>query len=70
MANGEVVENAAESIFEVDPLTGDIIDKLLVKGPLPGEVSCAANKKLSAKYYGIPPQPNVPDQLTYASAPR
>lgn len=65
-----VIENPQEQMYEVDPLTGNVIDELLVKGPHPGEISCAANKKLSVVYYGNPPKENVPDQLTYASAQR
>ncbi len=69
-AKNGVVENIQEQIFEVDPLTGNVIDQLSVKGPHPSEISCAANKKLSVFYYGNPPKENVSDQLTYASAQR
>jgi hypothetical protein len=65
-----VIENPQERIFEVDPFTGNVIDQLSVKGPHPSQISCAANKKLSVVYYGNPPKENVPDELTYASAPR
>jgi hypothetical protein len=65
-----IIQNIQERIFEVDPLSGNVIDELSVKGPPPGEISCAANKKLSVVYYGNPLKENVPDELTYASAQR
>jgi hypothetical protein len=65
-----VIENPQEQIFEVDPFTGNVIDQLSVKGPHPSAISCAANKQLSVVYYGNPPKESVPDELTYASAPR
>jgi hypothetical protein len=67
VATGGVVENPTQHIFEVNPHTGEVIDQLSVKGPQPGEVSCAANGKISVVYYGSPQQANA---LTYASAPR
>lgn len=70
VTNGGVVENPPEKLFEVDPQTGEVIDQLLIKGPHPGELSCAAHGKLSALYYGLPERANVPDEITYASAPR
>jgi hypothetical protein len=70
IASGKVVENAPQSFFEVNPFTGEIIDQLVVTGPHPGEVHCAAHKRLTTTYYGLPQKQDVPDQLTYASAPR
>jgi len=70
VANGGVAENSPQELFEANPFTGEIIDRLDVRGPQPGEVSCAANHTLSAIYYGLPSKPDVPDQLTYASSLR
>lgn len=70
VANGGVVENPAESLYEVDPQTGEVIDQLSVKGPMAGEVACAAHGKLSLLYYGLPPTETGAEQMTYASAPR
>jgi hypothetical protein len=70
MAKDHVVENPTQHLFEVNPHTGEVIDQLSVKGPHPGEVSCAANGKVSGIYYGSPLQANAHEQLTYASAPR
>jgi hypothetical protein len=70
VANGGVVENSPEHIYEVNPRTGEVIDQLFVKGPQPGEIGCAADGRLTVIYYGLPQQADAPEKLVYASAPR
>ncbi len=70
MSEAHIVENPQESLYEVNPRSGEILGRLTVVGPQPGEVACAANGKLSAIYVGEPQQSGAPDKLVLASAPR
>jgi hypothetical protein len=64
MSGAHIVENPQEFFYEVNPRSGEILGKLVVAGPQPGEVVCAANGRLSAIFVGDS------DKLVLASAPR
>ncbi len=46
-----IATNPKQQLFEVDPLTGNVLHALQISGTQPGEISCAADKKLSAPRY-------------------
>jgi hypothetical protein len=69
MAKVHVLENPEEFLYEVNPVNGELLRELDVKGPLPAEVACAADGKLTAIYAGGVQQ-GAPDQLVLASTTR
>jgi hypothetical protein len=69
MATAHIVENPEEFLYEVNPLTGELLRMLDVSGPAMGEVACAADGKLTAIYVGSA-QPGGSDQLVVASLRR
>ena len=70
LAKANLVENPQEFLYEVNPRSGEVLQRLAVTGPQPAGVACAANGKLSAIYMGDPQQPGAPGRLVLASAPR
>jgi hypothetical protein len=68
--DSHIVENPEEFLYEVDPRSGELLRRLDVSGPTPGEVACAADGKLTAIYVGTPPQKGAPELIVFASAPR
>lgn len=70
MAKAHVVENPEEYLYEVNPRTAEILRRIDVKGPQPGEVACAADGKLSAIYVDPIAQPGGSESLVLASTPR
>jgi hypothetical protein len=69
MAKVHLVENPEEFLYEVSPRTGELLRKLDISGPHPGEVACAADSRLTAIYVGNAKQ-GAADQLVLASARR
>ena len=69
MAKVHVLENPEEFLYEVNPVNGELLRRLDVSGPLPAEIACAADGKLTAIYAGER-QPGAPDQLALASTSR
>jgi hypothetical protein len=70
MAGSHLIENPQEFLYEVNPRTGELIRRLDLIGPVPGEVACAADGKLVAIYEGEAKQPGTPDTLVFTSAIR
>jgi len=70
MAKVHLVVNPEEFLYEVNPRTGEVLRKLTVVGPSPGEVACAADGKLSAIYVAQPQPAGASETLVLASAPR
>jgi hypothetical protein len=68
MGKVHLVENPQEFLYEVNPLNGEILRRLVVSGPSPGEVACAADGKLEAIYVGDSPQSS--DRFVFATATR
>ena len=64
-----LVENPKEFLYEVNPRDGEILRRLDVSGPNPGEVACAADGKLAAIYVALD-SPHGPDKFVFATAPR
>lgn len=69
IATAHIVVNSEEFLYEVNPLTGQLLRRLDVSGPATGEVACAADGKLTAIYVGNA-QPGASDQLVVASSRR
>lgn len=69
MVKARIVENPVEHLYEVNPQSGEILRRLELKGPVPGEVACAVNGKLSAFYIG-PTRQGAVNQLSLAIANR
>ena len=70
MAETHLVVNPEEFLYEVNPRSGEVLRKLTVAGPSPGEVACAADGKLSAIYVAQPQPAGASETLALASAPR
>ena len=70
MSTAQIVENPEEFLYEVNPRSGEVLRKLTVAGPNPGEVACAADGKLSAIYVAQPQPAGASERLALASAPR
>jgi hypothetical protein len=70
MSDSHIVQNPRESLYEVNPRSGEVLRKLKVSGPVPGEVACAVDGKLAALYVAEAPQPGAPERLFFASATR
>ncbi len=73
IASGQAAESSPNRLFEVDPVTGEVIDELALTGTENSSVACAAHQKLTALYTlrSASTDPNTQqDQLSYASAPR
>lgn len=65
-----VIENPDEFLYEVSPGNREILSRLLVHGPHPGEVACAADGKLTAIWVSWPKNAAAPDGIVLSSAPR
>lgn len=50
-AQKHIIENPKEQILEIDAGTGKAIEAFELHGPLPGEVTCAVDQRLTAIYY-------------------
>jgi hypothetical protein len=70
MAETHLVVNPEEFLYEVNPRSGEVLRKLTVVGPNPGEATCAADGKLSAIYVAEPQPTGASERLALASAPR
>jgi hypothetical protein len=68
MEKVHLVENPQEFLYEMNPRNSEIIRGLVVSGPNPGEVACAADGKLEAIYVGDSPQSS--DRFVFATASR
>jgi hypothetical protein len=65
-----VVENPEDSLYEVSSHSGETLNRLLVHGPHPGEVACAADGKLTALWVSWPEHAKAPDGILFASVLR
>lgn len=69
MVKARIVQNPVEHLYEVNPRSGEILRRLELKGPVPGEVACAVDGKLSAFSIG-PSQQGAANQVSLAIANR
>ena len=73
MTSSQDAEGSPNHLFEVDPITGEVIDELALTGTQNSNVACAAHQKLTALYTVRAASTDAntqQDQLSYASAPR
>lgn len=69
-SQSRVVENPEDSLYEVSSHSGETLNRLLVHGPRPGEVACAADGKLTALWVWWPDGAKAPDGFVFASVLR